>query len=195
MLFIFIFSRMPISGKLRIQWMNRILRHQKYEFSTSDFFVCEMHFLEENFKEMEPVKALKYGTVPSIFPETPSELPNIDEIVFMETEQTDNDLPNFPSEFGKSSRTKVCKICIKQHIELMKAKSKLNLFEKNQQKLRDTLVKLKKELIILRKKMKPINRKGKICAMYDEYIKLIDFLYIFHIHEHSEQHSTIKKIN
>lgn len=143
---------MPISGNLRIQWMNRILRHQKYEFNTRDFFVCEMHFSKENFEEMEPVKALKYGTVPSIFPDNPSELPNIDDLVFTETEQTDNDLPDFPSEFGKSSRAKVCKICIKQHIELMKAKSKLNSFEKSQQKLRDTLVKLKKELTMLRKK-------------------------------------------
>lgn len=141
---------MPNAGELRIQWINRILQHQEYEFHTRDFFVCEMHFLKEDFESNQPMnalKSLKHGSVPQIFPETYPGKPNAD-VILMETERDLPDSPNVPCEFsghGGCAKAKVCKECIEKHIELMKAKDKLNSLEQNQEKMKETLFMLRQE--------------------------------------------------
>lgn len=62
--FYFYFTRMPLKGQMRENWIQSIERHQKLHEGFTYIHVCSLHFKSE---DILPTKDLKKGAVPSIF--------------------------------------------------------------------------------------------------------------------------------
>lgn len=63
------FFLLPIAGEYRVKWIERIMCHQEFDgVGQPKYLICDRHFEQRHIKCKEDRVALRFGTVPTIFP-------------------------------------------------------------------------------------------------------------------------------
>lgn len=135
-----------MQGKIRTQWIEKILCHQEYDFY-GYFILCEHHFKIEDFEDGG--KSLKIGSLPSIFPDSNSEEIYIQQSLthFHEPEEyTSENIEPACESVNAMRKEPVCKNCTELNINLMKAKRTISLLERKISTQKKTIDENKKKL-------------------------------------------------
>lgn len=59
--------RIPSEDRIRKQWINAIESHQKFDYTISDFRVCQLHFTQSNVFSCTNRTLLSRGSIPTLF--------------------------------------------------------------------------------------------------------------------------------